>query len=137
MRHDRGNDDGFSLIELLMVMIIIGVLAGMAIPSLAAQKTKARVAGMKSSLHDASLAQEALVAEGGAYAPAGAAGLVVLAAQGFRQTDDVTLTIVDDRMTGTGGGYCMKATGPGATDLYLASTGPNAGRITTTACVAS
>ncbi|HEV2889423.1 MAG TPA: prepilin-type N-terminal cleavage/methylation domain-containing protein [Frankiaceae bacterium] len=137
MRRDRGPEDGFTLIELMTVMVIIGILAGMAFPALASQKTKARVAAMKSSLHAAGLAEETLVAQGLSFAPAGPAGLAVLASQGFNETDGVTLTVVDDRMDANGGGYCLRAEAGGADDLYMASTGPNANRITPSACVAS
>lgn len=137
MRRDRGAEDGFSLIELMTVMVIIGILAGMAFPALASQKTKARVAAMRSSLHDAVHAEETLVAEGLAYAPAGPAGLAMLASQGFKETDGITVTVIDDAMGANGGGYCLRAEAPGADDLYVASSGPNAGRIGTAACVAS
>lgn len=137
MRRLRGNEDGFTLIELMTVMIIIGVLAGMAFPALASQKTKARAAAMKSSLRDAAHAEETLVAGGQSYAPAGAAGLAVLASQGWNETDGVTLTVIDDAMTANGGGYCLRAEAGGADTLYVASSGPHANRITTVPCVAS
>lgn len=46
----RNDQRGFSLIELLVVMIIIGVLAGIAIPVLLNQRAKARDAATKSDL---------------------------------------------------------------------------------------
>lgn len=46
----RTDQRGFSLIELLVVMIIIGVLAGIAIPVLLNQRAKARDAATKSDL---------------------------------------------------------------------------------------
>lgn len=137
MRRDGASEDGFTLIELMTCMVIIGILAGMAFPALASQKTKARAAAMKSTLHSAVLAQETLVASGLPYAPPGAAGIAVLESQGYNATDGVTLTIVDDAMSANGGGYCLRAESGDADDLYVASSGPNANRLTTVACVAS
>lgn len=46
----RARDNGFALIELLVVMIIIGLLAGIAIPVLLSQKSKAKEASIKSDV---------------------------------------------------------------------------------------
>jgi prepilin-type N-terminal cleavage/methylation domain-containing protein len=130
----RGNDDGFMLIELMVVVLILGVLAGIAFPALAGQKGRARTASMQASLRDAATFQEARVAGGLDYAPAGR--LDLLEAEGFRVTGDVLVTIVDDDMGDAGHGFCLRAQSPGAPTLYYASTGADK-KISEDACAAS
>lgn len=136
----RTRDEGFSLVELLVVMVIIGILSGIAFPALAAQSKKAKLAALKSQLKSAALAQEERLTGGLPYALPGPVGLADLAEEGFVLSSGVVLTIVDDNMADNGRGYCLRAhheTLPASDDFFYASTGPHAGRPTQVACVAS
>ncbi|MDF1503702.1 prepilin-type N-terminal cleavage/methylation domain-containing protein [Roseisolibacter sp. H3M3-2] len=62
------NRKGFSLIELLIVVVIIGILAAIAIPKFANTKEKAYIAQMKSDLKNLASAQESYFADNNAYA---------------------------------------------------------------------
>lgn len=133
-------DDGFTLVELLVVIVIIGILSTIALPALAAQAKKGKTAALKSALKHASVVEEQLATEDLPYASPDAAGLAQLVAAGYRETENVELTVVDDEMTAAGGGYCLRAhhtTLTAADDWFYTSTGPTAGMPTTTPCVAS
>jgi prepilin-type N-terminal cleavage/methylation domain-containing protein len=61
------NTKGFTLVELLIVTVIIGVLASIAIPSFGSTKEKAYIASMKSDLRNLATAQEAYYSEHNAH----------------------------------------------------------------------
>lgn len=61
------NRRAFTLIELLIVVVIIGILAAMAIPKFQSTKGKAYFAGMRSDLHNLTTAQEAYFYDHSAY----------------------------------------------------------------------
>jgi len=56
----KKEEKGFTLIELMIVIAIIGILAAIAIPQFSAYRTKAFNAAAISDLHSARLAEEAL-----------------------------------------------------------------------------
>src|SRR5262245_61260502 len=61
------NRKGFTLIELPIVVVIIGILAAIAIPKFANTKEKAYLASMKSDLRNMATTQEAYFADWQVY----------------------------------------------------------------------
>ena len=63
MRHRSG----FTLIEMLIVVVVIGILAAIAIPKFAQAKGRTRAAAIKSDLRNLATAQEEYLSEHGVY----------------------------------------------------------------------
>jgi type IV pilus assembly protein PilA len=76
LRERSQGDAGFTLVELLVVMLILGLLAAIAVPSFFNQRDKARDADAKAAVRTAQTAMETYATDNnGSYVGADAADL--------------------------------------------------------------
>lgn len=109
-------DDGYSLVELLVVILVIGLLAGIAIPTFLSHRDKSYDATMRSDLRAIIAAQFAYIADHDAPTDDPSA----LEAEGFRQTQGVTPKV---QVTATAFIACVKHTNAPDWLVYNSVTG--------------
>lgn len=128
LREER--EGGFTLVELLIVIIIIGILAAIAIPIFLNQRNKAYDAAAKSDLKGMQVAEESYLSDFSTYTTA-VTGTTSLTSEGFKPSSSTTNTVV-----GIVGGtsWCLKSVSQTGTAYYL---GNNSGGPSTTACTNS
>lgn len=85
----RVSNAGFTLLELLVVIAVLGILAAIAIQNLATHRARAIDASMRSDLRNAAMAMESYYGEFLAYPSTDTALLLI----GYRKTNLVMLTI--------------------------------------------
>ena len=97
---------GFTLVELLVVMLILGILAAIAIPAFFNQKEKANDSQAKAYAHSAQVAMETFATDnGGSYTGANVGAL----------------TTIEPTLTGAGGNLNPTVQGPQAYTIAVTS----------------
>ena len=113
LRRRGGDEGGFTLMELLVVMLILAVLMAIAVVAFLNQREKAEDSQAKSTVRTLMTAMEACANEKGSYTPCN-----IAAVRTFEKTIPQTGSTVDAQPTG-GNSYIVTAVSPGGNSYQL------------------
>ena len=109
--------NGFTLIEMLIVVVVIGIIAAIAIPKFAQAKGRSRAAAVRSDLRNLATAQEEYLSENGVYATSPAA-------LSYSNSEGVVITIVEVTVGGWSATASHAQGDPGTCALFYGAAAP-------------
>jgi type IV pilus assembly protein PilA len=115
LRLDRNTERGFTLVELLVVIFIIGVLVAIAVPSYLGFRDRAANNAAKANLRAALPSAEAYDGENGTYVGMDAASLKAIDSGVSPTLTVAAATATTYCLTDTQSGRTWSVAGPGAT----------------------
>jgi type IV pilus assembly protein PilA len=117
-----GSDRGFTLVELLVVVIIIGILAAIAIPTFFNQRKKGVDASLKTDLQQVASAEETYFVDHQQYSSLGGSAPTYTVGVGSSQipvrTSPGNTLIVSPDVYGSGT-YCVAATNGSGSQIWI------------------